>query len=123
MPKYQLDTKRLIRNHEKLINYNISKSRDFVHNGTSILNFRSRDISPSILDRANPEGRIDISIKVNIFLWRLAFNHHANRVNMEKRCIDLDSSLCPVCSEEANHIFFSCHLAIFYDSAIDVVVL
>ncbi|GJZ81420.1 RNA-directed DNA polymerase, eukaryota, reverse transcriptase zinc-binding domain protein [Tanacetum coccineum] len=55
-----------------------------------------------------------IPIKVNIFLWRLSLNKLPSRVNLDRKGIDVDSLLCPICHEDVetvNHIFFSCEMA------------
>ncbi|GJS65283.1 putative RNA-directed DNA polymerase, eukaryota, reverse transcriptase zinc-binding domain protein [Tanacetum coccineum] len=55
-----------------------------------------------------------VPIKVNIFLWRLVVNKLPTRVNLERKGIDVDSTLCPICGEDVetvNHIFFSCEMA------------
>nr|GEX03166.1 hypothetical protein [Tanacetum cinerariifolium] len=55
-----------------------------------------------------------IPIKINVFLWRLLLNKLATRINLDRRGIDLDSTLCPLCMEDvetANHLFFSCDIA------------
>nr|GEU72270.1 RNA-directed DNA polymerase, eukaryota, reverse transcriptase zinc-binding domain protein [Tanacetum cinerariifolium] len=56
----------------------------------------------------------DIPIKVNIFLWRLSLNKLPSRMNLDKKCIDVDSILCPICNDDVetvNHLFFSCDMA------------
>lgn len=53
------------------------------------------------------------SYKVNIFVWRLVFDCLPTRVNLNKREIDIDSTLCPICSchlEDVDHLFFTCNL-------------
>ncbi|GKB68686.1 RNA-directed DNA polymerase, eukaryota, reverse transcriptase zinc-binding domain protein [Tanacetum coccineum] len=55
-----------------------------------------------------------IPIKANVFLWRLALNKLPSRVNLEKKGIDVDSLLCPICNDDVetvNHIFLSCDMA------------
>ncbi|GKA86254.1 RNA-directed DNA polymerase, eukaryota, reverse transcriptase zinc-binding domain protein [Tanacetum coccineum] len=52
--------------------------------------------------------------KVNIFMWRLLLDRLPHRLNLSSRGLDIDSILCPVCSEhvESNsHTFFSCSAA------------
>ncbi|GJU42292.1 RNA-directed DNA polymerase, eukaryota [Tanacetum coccineum] len=52
--------------------------------------------------------------KVNIFMWRLLLDRLPRRLNLSSRGLDIDSILCPVCSEhvESNsHAFFSCSAA------------
>ncbi|GJW06190.1 RNA-directed DNA polymerase, eukaryota, reverse transcriptase zinc-binding domain protein [Tanacetum coccineum] len=52
--------------------------------------------------------------KVNIFMWRMLLDRLPHRLNLSSRGLDIDSILCPVCSEhvESNsHAFFSCSAA------------
>ncbi|GJZ23911.1 RNA-directed DNA polymerase, eukaryota, reverse transcriptase zinc-binding domain protein [Tanacetum coccineum] len=52
--------------------------------------------------------------KVNIFMWRLLLDRLPHRLNLSSCGLDIDSILCPVCSEhvESNsHAFFSCSAA------------
>ncbi|GJY16956.1 RNA-directed DNA polymerase, eukaryota, partial [Tanacetum coccineum] len=54
-----------------------------------------------------------VPIKINIFLWRLVLNKLPTRVNLERKGIDVDSTLCHICGEDVetvNHIFFSCEM-------------
>ncbi|GKB78544.1 RNA-directed DNA polymerase, eukaryota, reverse transcriptase zinc-binding domain protein, partial [Tanacetum coccineum] len=56
----------------------------------------------------------NIPIKVNVFLWRLSLNKLPSRVNLDKKYIDVDSILCPICNddvESVNHHFFTCDMA------------
>nr|GEX45148.1 RNA-directed DNA polymerase, eukaryota [Tanacetum cinerariifolium] len=56
----------------------------------------------------------DIPIKVNVFLWRLSLNKLPSMMNLEKKGIDVDSILCPICNDDVetvNHLFFSCDMA------------
>ncbi|GKC28788.1 RNA-directed DNA polymerase, eukaryota, partial [Tanacetum coccineum] len=55
-----------------------------------------------------------VPIKVNVFLWRLSLNKLPSRVNLDRKCIDVGSVLCPICQddvESVNHTFFSCEMA------------
>ncbi|GJX85902.1 RNA-directed DNA polymerase, eukaryota, reverse transcriptase zinc-binding domain protein [Tanacetum coccineum] len=55
-----------------------------------------------------------IPIKVNVFLWRLKLNKLPSRVNLDRKGIELDSMLCPICHGDVvtlNHIFFNCDTA------------
>ncbi|GJU72449.1 RNA-directed DNA polymerase, eukaryota, reverse transcriptase zinc-binding domain protein [Tanacetum coccineum] len=55
-----------------------------------------------------------VPIKVNIFLWRLVLNKLPTRVNLDRKGIDVDSTLCPICGDDVetvNQIFFSCEMA------------
>ncbi|GJX54941.1 reverse transcriptase domain, reverse transcriptase zinc-binding domain protein [Tanacetum coccineum] len=52
--------------------------------------------------------------KVNIFMWRLLLDRLPHRLNLSSRGLDIDSILCPVCSEHVksnSHAFFSCSAA------------
>lgn len=56
----------------------------------------------------------NVPIKINVFLWRLTLNKFPSRMNLDRKGIDLDSLLCPICQEDVetvNHIFFNCKLA------------
>ncbi|GJR98826.1 RNA-directed DNA polymerase, eukaryota, reverse transcriptase zinc-binding domain protein [Tanacetum coccineum] len=56
-----------------------------------------------------------IPIKVNIFIWRLMLNKLPSRVNLDRRGIDVNSILCPICQmdiEMINHKFFSCDMTL-----------
>nr|GEU85356.1 RNA-directed DNA polymerase, eukaryota [Tanacetum cinerariifolium] len=55
-----------------------------------------------------------VPIKVNVFAWRACLDHLPTRVNLAKRGVIMDSSLCPICGlfpENAQHLFFRCELA------------
>nr|GEZ09502.1 RNA-directed DNA polymerase, eukaryota, reverse transcriptase zinc-binding domain protein [Tanacetum cinerariifolium] len=55
-----------------------------------------------------------IPIKVNVFLWRLVLNKLPTSVNLDRKEIDVDSVLCPICCvdvETVNPVFFSCEMA------------
>ncbi|GJZ96009.1 RNA-directed DNA polymerase, eukaryota [Tanacetum coccineum] len=55
-----------------------------------------------------------IPIKVNVFAWRARQDCLPTRVNLVRRGINIESSICPVCSsceEDINHILFRCDLA------------
>ncbi|GKA04618.1 RNA-directed DNA polymerase, eukaryota, reverse transcriptase zinc-binding domain protein [Tanacetum coccineum] len=55
-----------------------------------------------------------IPIKVNVFMSRAMFNKLPTRVNLDRKSIEVDSLLCPICHEDvetANQIFFTCDLA------------
>nr|GEX67515.1 putative reverse transcriptase domain-containing protein [Tanacetum cinerariifolium] len=54
-----------------------------------------------------------IPITVIVFLWRLVLNKLTTRVNLDRKRIDVDLVLCPICCldvETANHIDYS-HLS------------
>ncbi|GJU77016.1 RNA-directed DNA polymerase, eukaryota, reverse transcriptase zinc-binding domain protein [Tanacetum coccineum] len=53
------------------------------------------------------------SIKVNVFIWRLRLDKLSTLVNMDRKSIDVDSLLCPICKarvENVDHLFFSCEM-------------
>nr|GFB45658.1 RNA-directed DNA polymerase, eukaryota [Tanacetum cinerariifolium] len=55
-----------------------------------------------------------IPIKVNILAWNVRLNGLPSRVNISRRCIDINSILCPICErdvESVSHVFFSCYVA------------
>ncbi|GKC56842.1 RNA-directed DNA polymerase, eukaryota [Tanacetum coccineum] len=83
-------------------------------------NFRVKEIRNYIDDLFLPHQAAQtrwikyIPIKVNIFAWRARQDCLPTRVNLIRRGITIESSLCPVCSvceEDVCHIFFRCDLA------------
>ncbi|GKC85638.1 RNA-directed DNA polymerase, eukaryota, partial [Tanacetum coccineum] len=83
-------------------------------------NFRVKEIRNYIDDLFLPHQAAQtrwikyIPIKVNIFVWRARQDCLPTRVNLIRRGITIESSLCPVCSvceEDVCHIFFRCDLA------------
>ncbi|GJT35339.1 putative RNA-directed DNA polymerase, eukaryota, reverse transcriptase zinc-binding domain protein [Tanacetum coccineum] len=55
-----------------------------------------------------------IPIKVNGFIWRLRVDKLPTLINMDRKGIDVDSLLCPICNEHVenvDHLFFSCEMA------------
>ncbi|XP_071696404.1 uncharacterized protein [Rutidosis leptorrhynchoides] len=49
--------------------------------------------------------------KVSLFIWRTRLKRIPVRVELDKRGVDLDSVLCPLCSdapESVEHAMFSC---------------
>ncbi|XP_071709408.1 uncharacterized protein [Rutidosis leptorrhynchoides] len=49
--------------------------------------------------------------KINIFIWRVILGRIPTRVELDKRNIDLDTILCPLCNshvESMEHILFQC---------------
>ncbi|GKD56679.1 RNA-directed DNA polymerase, eukaryota [Tanacetum coccineum] len=52
--------------------------------------------------------------KVNIFLWRLRLDRLPLRLNLSKRCLDIQSIMCPLCTngvESNDHLFYTCEVA------------
>ncbi|GJW85355.1 RNA-directed DNA polymerase, eukaryota, partial [Tanacetum coccineum] len=91
-------------------------ARELVSDG----NFRVKEIRNYIDDLFLPHQAAQtrwikyIPIKVNIFAWRARQDCLPTRVNLIRRGITIESSLCPVCSvceEDVCHIFFRCDLA------------
>nr|GEU80058.1 RNA-directed DNA polymerase, eukaryota, reverse transcriptase zinc-binding domain protein [Tanacetum cinerariifolium] len=55
-----------------------------------------------------------LPVKINVFLWRLSINRLPSRVNLDRKGIEVDSLLCPICRldvETVNHLFFNCDMA------------
>nr|GEX09060.1 RNA-directed DNA polymerase, eukaryota [Tanacetum cinerariifolium] len=81
--------------------------------------FRVKDIHSSIDDTFLPSSDSatrwvkTVPIKVNILAWRTRLDRLPTRVNLIMREVNIDSSLCPVCSsvqEDSNDLFFLCDL-------------
>ncbi|XP_071712592.1 uncharacterized protein [Rutidosis leptorrhynchoides] len=52
--------------------------------------------------------------KINIFIWRVLHERIPTHVELEKRGVDLDSILCPLCNlhiESIEHILFHCSIS------------
>ncbi|GKE22626.1 RNA-directed DNA polymerase, eukaryota, reverse transcriptase zinc-binding domain protein, partial [Tanacetum coccineum] len=84
--------------------YDISKGYT-VASVRHLIDSRTLDVGPNATrwNRAIP-------IKVNVFLWRLSLNKLPSRVNLDKKGIDVDLLLCPICNkdvETVSHLFFS----------------
>nr|GEX90708.1 RNA-directed DNA polymerase, eukaryota, reverse transcriptase zinc-binding domain protein [Tanacetum cinerariifolium] len=55
-----------------------------------------------------------IHVKVNLFMWRAMLNKLPTIVNLDRKGIEVDSLLCPICHEDVetvNCIFFMCDLS------------
>ncbi|GJW82405.1 RNA-directed DNA polymerase, eukaryota, reverse transcriptase zinc-binding domain protein [Tanacetum coccineum] len=55
-----------------------------------------------------------VSSALNVFIWRLRLDELSTLVNMDRKGIDVDSLLCPICKthvENVDHLFFSCEMA------------
>nr|GEW66727.1 RNA-directed DNA polymerase, eukaryota [Tanacetum cinerariifolium] len=81
--------------------------------------FRVKDICSSIDDIFLPFSDSatrwvkTVPIKVSILAWCTRLDRLLTRVNLIMRGVNIDSSLCPVCSsvhEDSNHLFFLCDL-------------
>ncbi|GJX08641.1 putative ribonuclease H-like domain-containing protein [Tanacetum coccineum] len=99
----------------------LSDQRDFWQwsvdsaKGYTVASARSL-IDSAILETGSEATRWNrnIPIKVNVFLWRLKLNKLPSRVNLDRRGVDVESILCPICLEDletVNHFFFNCGLA------------
>ena len=54
-----------------------------------------------------------VLIKVNVFAWRARRDRLPTRLNLSKRGMFVNSTVCPVCDsaiEDAHHLFFGCSL-------------
>lgn len=54
-----------------------------------------------------------VPIKVNVFAWRARRDRLPTRLNLSKRGMFVNSTVCPVCDsaiEDAHHLFFGCSL-------------
>ncbi|GJS91989.1 reverse transcriptase domain, reverse transcriptase zinc-binding domain protein [Tanacetum coccineum] len=45
--------------------------------------------------------------KINVFVWRALLGRLPVRVELDKKCIDLDSLLCPNCEHVVESVFFA----------------
>nr|GFA21439.1 RNA-directed DNA polymerase, eukaryota, reverse transcriptase zinc-binding domain protein [Tanacetum cinerariifolium] len=82
--------------------YSVASARTFVDDTMLETDFMAIKWNRSIL------------IKVNVFLWRLHLNKLPSRVNLDRKGVQIDSTLCQTCQldvETVNHIFFNCELA------------
>ncbi|GJW27979.1 RNA-directed DNA polymerase, eukaryota, reverse transcriptase zinc-binding domain protein [Tanacetum coccineum] len=72
------------------------------------------DDNSLVVDSNATRWNHNIPIKINVFLWRVALNKLPTRVNLDRKGIDIESTLCRICCEDVetvNHIFFSCEMA------------
>ncbi|GJX19405.1 RNA-directed DNA polymerase, eukaryota [Tanacetum coccineum] len=56
-----------------------------------------------------------IPIKINVFSWRARREFLPTRVNLSRRGIFMESTLCPLCSsaeEDIQHLLFGCNMAV-----------
>ncbi|GJT58112.1 RNA-directed DNA polymerase, eukaryota [Tanacetum coccineum] len=83
-------------------------------------NFRVKDIRNSIDDLLLPSSPDStkwvkfVPIKINIFGWRARRNCLPSRINLIRRGVHMESSLCAVCGryeEDIHHLLFQCDLA------------
>nr|GEY89880.1 ribonuclease H-like domain-containing protein [Tanacetum cinerariifolium] len=55
-----------------------------------------------------------ISIKINVFTWKVSLDKLPTRFNLSIRGMDINCILCPICevqAETTDHLFFSCSMA------------
>nr|GEV32490.1 RNA-directed DNA polymerase, eukaryota [Tanacetum cinerariifolium] len=55
-----------------------------------------------------------VPIKVNFLAWKMRINGLPTGFNISRRCMDIESILCPICEaavESTRHIFFTCRVA------------
>ncbi|GJX00650.1 RNA-directed DNA polymerase, eukaryota, reverse transcriptase zinc-binding domain protein [Tanacetum coccineum] len=83
--------------------------------GYTVASIRSLiDDNSLVVDSNATRWNRSVSIKINVFLWRVALNKLPTGVNLDRKGIDIESTLCPICCEDVetvNHIFFSCEMA------------
>ena len=56
--------------------------------------------------------KLKLPNKVAFFVWRLMRDRLPTKLNLTRRNIDINDTLCPFCTEkeeDAGHLFFSCH--------------
>nr|GEX04621.1 putative RNA-directed DNA polymerase, eukaryota, reverse transcriptase zinc-binding domain protein [Tanacetum cinerariifolium] len=72
-------------------------------------------LDAAILPLAAPTRWVKyIPIKINIFAWKVSLDRIPTKINLLKRGVSLECSLCPLCNEEAedtSHILFKCEMA------------
>ncbi|XP_071704551.1 uncharacterized protein [Rutidosis leptorrhynchoides] len=55
-----------------------------------------------------------VHLKINVFAWRVKRKRLSVLVELDRKCIDIDSVLCPCCTndtETVNHCLVSCEIA------------
>ncbi|XP_071739668.1 uncharacterized protein [Rutidosis leptorrhynchoides] len=53
--------------------------------------------------------------KINIHIWRLALGRLPTRLNLSRRCVEIQQIGCVLCSynvESTDHVIFECHFAL-----------
>ncbi|GJZ96150.1 RNA-directed DNA polymerase, eukaryota [Tanacetum coccineum] len=100
----------------------LSNSRDhwfWDMNGSGT--YRVKDVRNMLDDFFLPKDEVasrwlpHLSIKLNVFAWRLYLDRLPTKSNLIRRGIQVGSPICPNCisyDEDVPHIFFKCHLAI-----------
>ncbi|GJW33835.1 RNA-directed DNA polymerase, eukaryota, reverse transcriptase zinc-binding domain protein [Tanacetum coccineum] len=88
----------------------LSDSKDFSVRAMRIHISNTTSLLPEVPYRWNNI----LPSKVNISSWRIFHRRLPTRLNLDKRGIDLDSVLCPICNdnpESEDHIFVECCIA------------
>ncbi|GJR97832.1 RNA-directed DNA polymerase, eukaryota [Tanacetum coccineum] len=62
------------------------------------------DANSLVVDSNTTRWNRSVPIKINVFLWRLALNKLPTRVNLDRKGIDIDSTLCPICGEDVETV-------------------
>nr|GEV32347.1 RNA-directed DNA polymerase, eukaryota [Tanacetum cinerariifolium] len=54
-----------------------------------------------------------VSIKINVFAWKVSLDRLPTRFNLARRNVAVASTLCPICNqapEDSSHLFFGCSI-------------
>lgn len=104
-----------------LTNLHLSMDQDmweFTQDPTRIFSVKSirKTISNTVVDPTSQQTKWNklLPSKVNILSWRIANKRLPTRANLDKRGIELDYVLCPMCSndiEMESHVLVSCTVA------------
>ncbi|GJU08211.1 RNA-directed DNA polymerase, eukaryota [Tanacetum coccineum] len=68
-----------------------------------------------VIDSTPTRWSKDVPIKINVFIWKLLFDKLPTHDNLEKKGLDVPSTLCGICddvTETASHIFVRCEFAL-----------
>ena len=97
-----------------LVEWNLTASRKF-----SVKSLYRKLTERSALDIARGIWKAGLPLKIKIFMWQMLRNRLPTSDNVAKRNGPADGT-CTVCGlgEDANHVFFRCHLARFAWSAV-----
>ncbi|XP_071688854.1 uncharacterized protein [Rutidosis leptorrhynchoides] len=86
--------------------------------GSFVTKSMAKTIDDKLISReSNPTETIKnnlVPLKVGIFVWRVLRKRIAVRVELDRRGIDLDTLLCPLCNdvvESVDHAIYSCKSA------------
>ncbi|XP_071712611.1 uncharacterized protein [Rutidosis leptorrhynchoides] len=99
--------------HSDVWNWNLNNNGRFI---TSVLNklIDTKILSGSNGSLATMRNNL-VPQKLGIFIWRSKLNRLPVLSELDKRGVDLDSVLCPICSshiETSEHILFQCTFAV-----------